>query len=276
MGNKEIKGPKMNSGDYKMTPETNEKTLNGMRDKLDDAGKERFDQALDSGTGNRVKLIGSDSKFNMVSGSKGLASGNYLTPDDPGATPQEWQKNLQLPPSNDAARVNQVQSTRPQLGVISQIKPQPGFAKEAGYEAAPGVRQVYTPNNNPNGAIADGRYKVVDNHPVVSPEKGLTTIPQTGPSSGGGPNNPPGGGGPKGPNNPPGGGGPKGPNNPPDGGGPQRPQQPAGRRRPQRSQQPSISGWKHFEQQSGIQCERPCFCRFKIVRYCTCFLHQRR
>ena len=49
MGNKEIKGPKMNSGDYKMTPETNEKTLNGMRDKLDDAGKERFDRPLTPG-----------------------------------------------------------------------------------------------------------------------------------------------------------------------------------------------------------------------------------
>ena len=204
MGKKEIKGPQKNSGDYKMTPETNEKTLNGMRDRLDDEGKKRFDQAIDSGINNRVKLIGSESEFNMVSGSHGLASGNYVTPDNPGETPHQRQENLQLPSYNDALYVDRVKSTRPQLGVISTVKPQPEFAKEAGYEAVPGLKQVFTPNNNPKGAIADGRYIVLgdprkEDGPNNPPPPGAGAIPPPPPP-------PPGGRGPTDPNNmPPGG-----------------------------------------------------------------------
>ena len=137
------------------------KTIDQMGNKITNPeAKQRFEDARDNaGIGpNRVRMIPKGAQFYKTGDN---SSGNYLTEDYPGKNKLQRKENTQAPPGNDG-KLSKVESTRPQLGIESRIKPQPEWAAQAGYKPKEGLKQIYTPNNNPKGAFADGRYKTVD------------------------------------------------------------------------------------------------------------------
>lgn len=133
-------------------------TIYNIGTRMDPKSQEFYTKALYSGDNPKVKLIRRGEEF-YKTGDK--ASGNFLAREHPGKTALERKENLQLPPENDAKSVSKVKSKRPQIVIESKIVPQPKWAKEGGYTAQPGIKQIYTPNVNPGGAIKDGRYKVI-------------------------------------------------------------------------------------------------------------------
>ena len=153
---KETKG----KGKYTMnTP----KTVEHMRSQMSKAGQEYFDSAIAAGGGiggQRAHLQGAGEAMYMTSSSTGSASGNFLTKEHPGSTPQDRKTNLQLPPNNDAARVERIYSVKPTVILSSIVQAQPQWAEKGGYTAQQGVHQVFTPNKSIHGAIAAGIYKV--------------------------------------------------------------------------------------------------------------------
>ena len=153
---KETKG----KGKYTMnTP----RTVEHMRSQMSKAGQEYFDSAIAAGGGiggQRAHLQGAGEAMYMTSSSTGSASGNFLTKEHPGSTPQDRKTNLQLPPNNDAARVERIYSVKPTVILSSIAQAQPQWAEKGGYTAQQGVHQVFTPNKSINGAIAAGIYKV--------------------------------------------------------------------------------------------------------------------
>ena len=126
--------------------------------KMDPKSQDFYTKALYSGDNPKVKLVGTGAEY-WKTGEQ--SSGNFLTKDYPGKNAAERKENLQLPPKNDGEVVSKVKSTRPQIVIESQISPQPDWAKANGYIARPGMKQIYTPNTNPDGAMKDGRYKEV-------------------------------------------------------------------------------------------------------------------
>lgn len=136
--------------------------------KMDPKSQEFYTKALYSGDSPKAKLVGTGAEY-WKTGEK--SSGNFLTKDHPGKNVAERRENLQLPSSNDGKVVSKVRSTRPQIVIESNISPQPDWAKKSGYTARPGMRQIYTPNTNPEGAIKDGRYTKVKEHKNIASNK---------------------------------------------------------------------------------------------------------
>lgn len=163
---RKLRAPSREAQNYTMnTPATIDNIRNGM----DDESKGYFDSKIQAGggvEGQRAHLRPSGTEYYMTSGSQGKASGNFLTEDHPGDTPEERRENLQLPPENDATDLDKVVSQRPAIVLTSNISPQPEWAEKAGYNARPGMRQTFTPTNNKDGAIEDGiyNYKIEDDH----------------------------------------------------------------------------------------------------------------
>lgn len=140
------------------TPRTIEEIRKQMNDQI------WFDERIDAGggiAGQKVHLQGAGKEFYMTSSSKDKASGNFLTIDHPGVTVQQRKENLQLPSNNDATVVDRVRSLKPAVVLISRIIPQEKWAKQSGYTARTGIKQVFTPTNNIKGAIEAGIYMIV-------------------------------------------------------------------------------------------------------------------
>lgn len=132
----------------------NEKTIDRMKNNLPEGskGREKFDEALDSGDNTRVRLIPKGEKLYRT-GSRD--SGGYFSKEHPGKTPAERRENLQLYPKNDGEQLSRMTAKRPKVGIQSDIRPQSEWAKEAGYKARPGMKQIYVPSANENGALAE-------------------------------------------------------------------------------------------------------------------------
>lgn len=161
------------------------KTVEHMRSQMSKAGQEYFDSALEAGggiEGQKAHLQGTGEAMYMTSSSTNRASGNFLTKEHPGATPQERKTNLQLPPNNDAERVERVYSIKPTVILSSIVQAQPQWAKQGGYRSQQGIQQIFTPNNSTNGAISAGIYKVGDNGHVnyhyLQPNEEITSVGQ--------------------------------------------------------------------------------------------------
>lgn len=145
------------------------KTVEHMRSQMSQAGQDYFDSAIAAGggvEGQRAHLQGAGEAMYMTSSSSGRASGNFLTKEHPGSTPQERKTNLQLPPNNDASRVERVYSVKPTVILSSIVQAQPQWAEKGGYTAQEGINQVFTPNKSIHGAIAAGIYKLGSNGKV--------------------------------------------------------------------------------------------------------------
>lgn len=155
-----VNGHIVNTHGYTMnTP----KTIEHMREQMDSEGKDYFDKQLEAGggvEGQRAHLRGVGQEYFMTSSTEQQASGNFLTEESPGDTPEDRKENLQLPPENDATIVDKVVSEKPMIVLTSDVSPQEQWAEKSGYEARDGMKQVFTPNLNKNGAIDAGIYKV--------------------------------------------------------------------------------------------------------------------
>lgn len=148
-----------NAEKYKMD---NGATMERMKSHLPETRKKDFNDGIESGANPKVRLIPKGEKFYRTGRKDG---GSYFTKEHPGFTGNERKENLQLPPDNDGKKLSKVQSARPQLGIQSDINPQPDWAKQAGYEARPGMKQVFVPSSNEYGALADeDRFKIRKNH----------------------------------------------------------------------------------------------------------------
>lgn len=146
---------KGNSEKYKMNHDA---TMERMKNHLLEARKKDFNDGLESGANPKVRLIPKGEKFYRTGRTDG---GSYFTKEHPGNTSEQRKENLQLHPENGGKELAKVQSSRPQLGIQSDIKPQPDWAKQAGYKERPGMKQVFVPSSNEHGALADNRFKVV-------------------------------------------------------------------------------------------------------------------
>lgn len=124
-------------------------------------GEEKINEALSSGVNNRIKLIGKGQTFYMTSGSAGDASGSYLAAELPPDSPKLRQQTYQLPPYNDAVRVNKVVSNKAQIGIQGDVASQKEWAEEAGYAAGVGGKQVYTPSKT-GRPIDENLYKKLE------------------------------------------------------------------------------------------------------------------
>lgn len=155
--------PAKNSETYKMNTRS---TIEHIRDQFDDDGKKWFGKMIDSGVGGtegwRAHLKGTDSEYFMTSSSEKKATGNFLTKEHPGKTAQERKENLQLPEGNDANYVEKVLSQKPAVVLESTVAPQEEWANKAGYKAKEGMKQVFTPVLDKEGAIHSGIYEIKD------------------------------------------------------------------------------------------------------------------
>jgi hypothetical protein len=133
-------------------------TIERMKNHLPEERKKGFEDALESGTDPKVRLIPKGEEFYRTGSTE---RGSYFTKDHPGSTRKERQENLQIYPGNDCKDLAKVRSTSPQTGIQSDIKPQPEWAKQAGYKAKPGMKQIYVPSESEKGALGDGRFEVV-------------------------------------------------------------------------------------------------------------------
>lgn len=150
--------PNVNLNPQKNYHMNSEKTLDNISKKMNPENRKIFNNEMKSGENPRVKLIPRGAEMYRTGSAK---KGSFLTEDYPGKTKAERKENLQLPPENKAGRVHQLKATRPQIGVESTIKEQPKWAKESGYQARPGMKQIYIPNSHPKegGALAEGRFE---------------------------------------------------------------------------------------------------------------------
>lgn len=152
------------------------RTIEEMKKQMPPEQQAYFDSAINAGggvEGQRAHLRGVGAEYFLTSSSKGRASGNFLTKDHPGSTPQERKENLQLPPGNDASVVEKVRALRATVVLESVIAPQGEWAQHGEYVAREGIVQTFTPNNNINGAIASHIYEIKNNngiHYSIEPE----------------------------------------------------------------------------------------------------------
>lgn len=155
------KGPSDITGGFTMnTP----KTIGEIRKQMSPTGQAYFDSQIAAGggvEGQRAHLQGTGKEMYITSSSDGTASGNFLTKEHPGKMPEERKQNLQLPPKNDATRVQKVVSQKSVVVLESDISPQEKWAEKAGYKATKGMRQVFTPNKDILGAIHAEIYALV-------------------------------------------------------------------------------------------------------------------
>lgn len=139
-------------------------TIEHMASQFDKEGKKHFDNHLAAGggiDGQRGRLRGAGRDYWLTSSSDGRASGRFLTDEHPGDTAKKRQENLQTPTSNDCSRVEKVRADKPSVVLESRVAPQEKWAKEAGYNAQDGIKQIYTPSRNPKGPIESGKYTVI-------------------------------------------------------------------------------------------------------------------
>lgn len=124
--------------------------------------KDAVNSAVGGKDGHKAKLAGPGREYFLTSDSNPnhKPSGRYLTEENPGASAKERQNNLQTPKYNNCQRVNKVRSTRPTVVFESRIAAQPDFAKECGYEAHDGMKQIITPSIY--GPLRDGTYKITE------------------------------------------------------------------------------------------------------------------
>lgn len=141
---------------YTLDQEMTLKELGNYMKQGGEAFEKRFEDAKDSGTGEKVRLVSKGDNFFVV----GEASGNYVTAERPGKTRQEIKENLQLPPGNEADKIKTVEVARPFVAMESRVKAQPEWAEKAGYKAKDGIGQIYVTNHNEKGAIKDGKLEV--------------------------------------------------------------------------------------------------------------------
>lgn len=150
-----------NGKDFKMNTSA---TIEHIAAQFDEEGKKYFDSHIAAGggiDGQRGKLRGAGSEYWLTSSSDGRASGRFATDKHPGATAQERKENLQIQPGNDCSKVEKIRADKPSVVFESRVAPQIEWAKEAGYNAREGVKQIYTPSLNPNGPIESGKYTVL-------------------------------------------------------------------------------------------------------------------
>lgn len=139
------------------------RTMDEMRAQMNEHQKAFFDSRIAAGIGQKAHLQGAGKEFYLTSSSEEKASGNFLTHEHPGVTAQQRKENLQLPRNNDASVIDKVRSIKAAVVLTSQVAAQEEWAKQSGYTARTGMKQVFTPNLNMNGAIADGIYEIVEN-----------------------------------------------------------------------------------------------------------------
>ena len=142
-------------------------TIEDIEKRLSPEQLKYFKNAIEAGggkEGQKVRLRGTGEEYFLTGPSNGRASGNFLTKEYPGDTARERKENLQLPPGNDAARVEKVRALRPTIVLESIISPQKSWAFESGYTAREGILQVFTPNTNVNGALAAHIYEVINDN----------------------------------------------------------------------------------------------------------------
>lgn len=142
------------------------RTMDEIRAQMNEQQKAYFDKQISAGggvSGQRARLQGAGKEFYLTSSSEKKASGNFLTQNHPGVTAQQRKENLQLPYGNDASVIDKVRSVKAAVVLTSQIAAQEEWAEQSGYTARTGMKQVFTPNLNTNGAIADEIYEIVEN-----------------------------------------------------------------------------------------------------------------
>jgi len=142
------------------------RTIDEIRAQMNEQQKAYLDKQIAAGggvVGQRAHLQGTGKEFYLTSSSEKKASGNFLTQEHPGVTAQHRKENLQLPYGNDASVIDKVRSVKAAVVLTSQIIAQEEWAKQSGYTARTGMKQVFTPNLNMNGAISDGIYEIVEN-----------------------------------------------------------------------------------------------------------------
>ena len=166
-GNRAISGViKHGNGHFTMnTP----RTIDEIRAQMNEQQKAYFDKQIAAGggvVGQKAHLQGAGKEFYLTSSSDKKASGNFLTQDHPGVTAQQRKEHLQLPYGNDASVIDRVRSIKSAVVLTSQIAAQEEWAKQSGYTAQTGMKQVFTPNLNMNGAIAAGIYMIVTGQAV--------------------------------------------------------------------------------------------------------------
>ena len=150
------------------------RTIDKMRAQMNEQQKAYFDKQIAAGggvVGQRAHLQGEGKEFYLTSSSEKKASGNFLTQEHPGVTAQHRKENLQLSYGNDASVIDKVRSVKAAVVLTSQIAAQEEWAKQSGYTARTGMKQVFTPNLNTNGAIADGIYEIVENIEIGNPNE---------------------------------------------------------------------------------------------------------
>lgn len=150
------------------------RTIEEMRKQMTPEQQAYFDSAIAAGggvQGQRAHLKGAGEEYYLTSSSEKRASGNFLTKDYPGNTPQERKENLQLPTGNDAVKVEKVRSSKPAVVFESNVSPQEEWAAKSGYVARKGMRQTFTPNHDKNGAIAAGLYFVTSDELTENQEQ---------------------------------------------------------------------------------------------------------
>lgn len=147
------------------------RTMDEMRAQMNEHQKAFFNDRIAAGIGQKAHLQGAGKEFYLTSSSEEKASGNFLTQEHPGVTAQQRKENLQLPRNNDASVIDKVRSIKTAIVLTSQVAAQEEWAKQSGYTARTGMKQVFTPNLNTNGAIADGIYEIVENIENGNPNK---------------------------------------------------------------------------------------------------------
>ena len=139
------------------------RTMDEMRAQMNEHQKAFFDSRIAAGIGQKAHLQGIGKEFYLTSSSEEKASGNFLTQDHPGVTAEQRKENLQLPSNNDASVIDKVRSIKAAVVLTSQVAAQEEWAKQSGYTARTGMKQVFTPNLNTDGAIANGIYEIIEN-----------------------------------------------------------------------------------------------------------------
>lgn len=137
------------------------RTIDEIRAQMNEQQKAYFNEQIAAGIGQRVHLQGEGKEFYLTSSFEEKASGNFLTQEHPGVTVQQRKENLQLPYENDASVIEKVRSVKSAVVLTSQVTAQEKWAKQNGYTARTGMKQVFTPTLNIKGAISAGIYMFV-------------------------------------------------------------------------------------------------------------------
>lgn len=122
-----------------------EKTIEKLAEQYSDKGPEAeafFESRLKAGKNSHVRLKGTAVDFYLTGNE---ASGQFVTEELPGENAEERKENLQLPPSNDAEDIYRVRLKEAQVVIESIVAEQRDFAKQSGYKARDGIKQIFIP-----------------------------------------------------------------------------------------------------------------------------------